>query len=405
MSETPSRFPSMRFSALEMAGSLGDMGTLLPLALGMIVVNGLSAPGLFLAVGIFYIGAGLYYRLPTPVQPMKTIGAYAIATAAAPGQVTAAGLLMAASLLFIGGSGLINAIGRWTPRAAVRGVQLTTGILLLTQGVKFIIGTSSLQTMAGLTEPHLTVQRLGPVPIGVVIGVVFAAATLWLLDSKKFPAGLVVVLGGMALGLLLGDGLGLADASPGFYLPSLTPLGLPSAADFAVALPVLVLPQLPMTLGNAVVANADLSSEYFGKAADRVTPKALCITMAMANVLSFSLGGMPMCHGAGGLAAHYRFGARTAGSNLFIGAVFIVLALVLGPHAVAVANLLPLSVLGVLLLYAGATLAMTIGDLVQRKDLYVALVMLGISLASNLAWGFGVGIVLAWALRSERLSV
>ncbi len=405
MSESPARFPSMRFTSLEMAGSLGDVGTLLPLALGMIVVNGLSAPGLFLAVGLFYIGAGIYFRLPTPVQPMKAIGAYAIATAAAPGQVTAAGLLMAAALLLVGGSGLINAMGRWTPKAAIRGVQLTTGILLLTQGVRFIIGASSLQALAGLTEPHLTVQSLGPVPIGVVIGIVFSAATLWLIDSKRFPAGLVVVLGGLFLGLILGDGQGLAELAPGLYPPTLLPLGLPTAADFAMALPVLVLPQLPMTLGNAVVANADLSSEYFGRAANRVTPRALCISMAMANMLSFLLGSMPLCHGAGGLAAHYRFGARTAGSNLIIGAVFILLALVLGPHAVTVANLMPLSVLGVLLIFAGATLAMTIGDLMQRKDIYVALVMLGISLASNLAWGFGVGIVLAWALRSERLTV
>ena len=239
----PRCFPSMRFSALEMAGSLGDVGTLLPLALAMVLVNGLSAPGLFLAVGIFYIGAGLYYRLPTPVQPMKAIGAYAIATAATAGQIQAAGLLMAASLLLVGGSGLITVIGRWTPKAAIRGVQLTVGVLLLTQGLRFIIGTSTIQALAGRVEPHLAVQGLGPVPIGVFIGVAFAVATFLLMESKRFPAGLVVVVGGMLLGLLLGDGQGLADVEAGFYLPGLLPLGMPAWADFVVALPVLVLPQ------------------------------------------------------------------------------------------------------------------------------------------------------------------
>ena len=114
---------------------------------------------------------------------------------------------------------------------------------------------------------------------------------------------------------------------------------------------------------------------------------------------------MPLCHGAGGLAAHYRFGARTAGSNLIIGLIFVVLALFLGTGILAIVYLIPLSILGVLLLYAGSQLGMTMIDLMSRKDLFVALVMLGITLATNLAVAFLVGIALAYALKSERLSV
>jgi SulP family sulfate permease len=160
-----------------------------------------------------------------------------------------------------------------------------------------------------------------------------------------------------------------------------------------------------MTLGNAVIANADLSFEYFGEASQKVTPKALCVSMALANFGCFLLGGMPLCHGAGGLAAHYRFGARTAGSNLFIGGIFLLLAIFLGPHAVAVVYLIPMSVLGVLLLFAGSQLAMTLLDLQGRKELFVSLVMLGITLAANLAVAFVVGIFLAWTLRWDRLAV
>ena len=172
-----------------------------------------------------------------------------------------------------------------------------------------------------------------------------------------------------------------------------------------MALFVLVLPQLPMTLGNAVVANADLSQEYFGENSQRVTYRALTISMAFANLASAALGGMPICHGAGGLAAHYRFGARTAGSNLIIGAVFILLAVLLGIHALAVIYLIPMAVLGVMLLFAGSQLALTVMDVNTRKDFFVVLTILGITLAVNLAVGFVIGIAMAYALRSDRLDI
>jgi SulP family sulfate permease len=127
--------------------------------------------------------------------------------------------------------------------------------------------------------------------------------------------------------------------------------------------------------------------------------------MALANLLSSTIGGMPLCHGAGGLAAQYRFGARTAGSNLMIGAVFFVLAILLGGDALAIVYLLPLSVLGILLLFAGSQLALTIMDLSNRKDFFVILIMLGITLATNLAAGFLVGIAVAWVLKLEKLNI
>jgi SulP family sulfate permease len=127
--------------------------------------------------------------------------------------------------------------------------------------------------------------------------------------------------------------------------------------------------------------------------------------MALANFMSFLLGGMPLCHGAGGLAANYRFGARTAGSNVIIGFLFIVLALFLGNDVGGVFNLLPMSILGVLLVFAGSQLTLTIMDMDQRKDYFVATLILGITLASNFAAGFIAGMILAWALRWKKLWV
>ena len=127
--------------------------------------------------------------------------------------------------------------------------------------------------------------------------------------------------------------------------------------------------------------------------------------MALANFLSSSIGGMPLCHGAGGLAAHYRFGARTAGSNIMIGVIFAALAVFLGRHCLAIIYLIPLSVLGVLLLFAGLQLALTVLDMKDRKELFVCLTILGITLATNLAAGFIAGISIVYLLKWEKLSV
>jgi len=397
--------PRYRFDRMEIAGSLGDMGTLLPIAIGMILINGLSPTGMFFSIGIFYILSGMYYGITVPVQPMKVIGAYAIATAMTPSQILASSALMGLFLLIIGGTNAITLIGKYTPKPVVRGVQISTGTLLMAQGVKFMIGSSKFQMVRQMAEPYLTVQHMGPVPVGIVIGVVGGVLTLLLLENRKFPAGLVVILGGIFLGLVLGTHEGFDKLNIGIYFPKLLPFGLPAGADFTFAFFALALPQLPMTIGNAVIANTDLSHEYFGKDSRKVTYRSVTISMALANLLSFVVGGMPLCHGAGGLAAHYRFGARTAGSNLMIGVLFLALAFFLGLHALSVVYLLPMAILGVLLVFAGGQLALTVIDMKTRKDLFVSLLILGITLASNLAAGFLVGIVVGYVLKSERLKV
>jgi len=390
---------------MEVAGSLGDLGTLLPLAIGMILINGLNSMGIFISIGLYYIFSGIYFRVTVPVQPMKVIGAYAIATAMTPNQIVASGALMGLFLFVVGATNLITVIGKYVPKPVIRGVQLSTGSLLMAQGVKFIMGTSNFQTLRQLVEPYLRIQQTAGIPVVVIIGIAGGILTLFLLENKKFPAGLVIVAGGMLLGLVIGTHEGFDQIKIGFYLPEILPFGFPSNIDFTFALFALALPQLPMTIGNAVIANADLSAEYFGSDSNKVTYRALTISMALANLFSFIVGGMPLCHGAGGLAAHYRFGARTAGSNLIIGGLFLALAILLGTHALAIVYLIPMAVLGVLLVFAGSQLALTIMDMRERKGLFVTLLILGITLASNLAYGFVAGIAVSYAIKSDRLTV
>lgn len=395
----------IRFNRMEWAGSVGDLGALLPLAFAMIMINGLSPTGLFMSVGLLYIIGGFYFGVPIAVQPMKVVSAYAIAQALSPSVITASGMLLSGLLLFLGLTGLVDFVARIVPRSIIRGVQLSTGILLLTKGATLVMGTNSFQVLRGAVEPFLSVQAIGPVPLSIAIGTVFSVITLFLLNSKRFPAGLVVVLFGALCGVALGAYKSIGDITPGFHLPEFLPFGLPTATDFTFALFALVLPQIPMTVGNAVIANRALSHEYFGNDNGRTSDRSLCVSMGLANAFTSLVGGMPICHGAGGLAAHYRFGARTHGANLIIGGLFVVLAVLFGAESVNIFYLIPMGVLGALLLFAGAQLALTIQDVTARTDLFIILLMLGVTLASNLAWAFGVGVVLHHALRLGNIKV
>jgi len=384
-----------RFDRLELAGSLGDLGTLLPLAIGMIVLCDLQATAVFLLVGLFYILAGGYFGVPTAVQPMKTIGAYAIAAGLSAQQITSAGLWMGVILLLLGLTGLIEIIRKYTPKSTVRGVQLALGVVLLSKGLKLIIEE----------DPSLAIGSVGPVGLGLIIGVLGLVLAFVLLDNKKIPAALVIVALGIVAGLIFGRPLDTLDFRWGLHLPDPLPFGWPDWEVLLWVLPMVVLPQLPMTIGNAILSNVDLSREYFQGDAGRVTVRAATLSQGLANVAAFFFGGMPMCHGAGGLAAHYRFGARTAGSNIIIGAIFVLLALLFGEGIVPVLRVMPLAILGVLLTFAGLQLALMIQDLTDRRDFFVVLLMLGLTLVFNLAVAFLTGIAVACLLKTRWIKV
>ncbi len=386
---------SLRFDRMELAGSLGDLGTLLPLAVGMIVLNQMHATNVLVAVGLFYVLAGLYFKVPVPVQPMKVIGAYAIAAGMTPQQIVSSGLWMGVLVLLLGVTGLIEIIRRYTAKSTVLGIQLAVGMELLVKGLKLIADQ----------DPNLAVQTIGPLNTGLLLGMVGLLLTLFLLNKKKLSAALVLIILGIAAGLLIGKPLDQGVFAWSFHVPTPVPYGWPGWDDLVWVIPVVVLPQLPTTIGNAIISSTDLAHEYFPEKAQRVTNRSVSISQGLANLASFFLGGVPMCHGAGGLAAHYTFGARTAGSSLYIGGICIVLALIFGENIVSVLRLLPISILGVLLTFAGLQLALMIQDLEDRKDLFVALFMLGLALAFNLAVAFIAGISVAYALKSARISV
>ncbi len=381
---------SFRFNRQEAAGAIGDLGTLVPLALGVILLNGVSATGTFFMIGLFYILSGIYFRVPTPVQPMKVITAYAIAnyTVVSSGMVYAGALWMGLILLLLGVTGLIS-LSRHVPKSVVRGVQLGVGTLLMLRGIDFMLSPPAAEYVPAY-QHELASLSIGGISAYVLISLAALLFILLTLDSRRVPSALVVLLAGFAMGYVLyHPPLSLSPALP-------QPLqALPTRQEFVAALFMLALPQLPMTVGNAIVAQQELARSYFGSRAEKVTWRSLSISQGLANLGAFMFSAMPMCHGAGGLAAHYRFGARTAGNNIIIGSFFLGIALLFGRYSVEVLRMLPFSVLGVLLFIAGAELMTMLRDLHTKEELYVPMVMLGITLASNLGWAFAVGLVLA----------
>jgi len=391
---------SYRFDRVEFAGSLGDLGTLIPLSVGMIIITGLKITSVFLIVGLFYILAGIYYRLPIPVQPLKVVAAIAIAF---PGKITvpiisATGFIFGGILLMLAWTGIIDWVAKFFTKPVIRGIQLGLGLILLNKGIGFI------------QDPNLFIQKegmiaaIGGIPMNPLIGIIGGILVLFLLSSKRFPAALVIV----AIGAVIGVTFGALKGVPFDLGPTSFEYALPCVADLWSALFLLVIPQLPLTLGNAIIGTSDATRSMFGDGEEtkRATYRGFATSMGLANLGVGFLSGMPVCHGAGGLAAHYRFGARTGGSNVMIGLVFLIIALVFGKIAINLLSAIPNSILGVLLLFAGLELALLLRDVRERKDLFVAFTIAGISIATkNMGIAFVAGIVVERLIKIRKLEV
>lgn len=361
----------------ELSGSIGDLGTFLPYVLGAISVAGLNPASIFTGFGLFYLFCGWFYRIPMAVQPMKAASAAVLLHNLTPGEVAAAGLIVGATLLLLGLTGLINFIGRITPPAVISGIQVGLGLSLASLGVKMFI-----------SEP--------------LIGWPILLLMLPLLKNRRFPAAIAAVVAGVVLNFLLHPGLSLPSISLGIHLPEIS---LPAAADFNRGFFLAALPQLPLTLANAVLVTTALSRELYGARAARVSDRNLCLTMGAANLIAAPLGGYMMCHGGGGVAAHHRFGGRTRYTSYIIGGILLAIGLFLGKEGASVFALIPEAALGCLLFYSGIDLAVAAKRIEQRQEFYVILAVATLSLAINPAVAFAGGFILAKGLEKKWVKI
>jgi len=388
----------LRFDRVELAGAFGDLGTLLPIVVGMILINKLSPSTVFLAFGLFYLFTGYYYRLPIPVQPLKAVGAIAIAYPALITEpvIGASGIIFGALLLVFALTGMVDKLAKLFTQPVVRGIQLSLGLVFLKKGIELIVSPQVF--LNGLPG------RFAEYHINLIIGIVVFALVLGLLDNKKFPAALVALAAGIISGFALG-GFNEQALSIG---PTRMQVIFPSLQDFWTAFIMLILPQIPLTIGNACVGTADTCTTLFPQSPllSKSTAGKFALTMGIANFPAGFFGAVPMCHGTGGLAAHYRFGARTGGAPVMIGAILVVMALVFGEFGFALLAMIPNSVLGVLLVFAGLELCPLVRSLKGNEEYFVALLITGIALAvPNMAWAFGIGIAVDLFIRKLRIKI
>jgi hypothetical protein len=364
------RLGGNEYNLREFAGAFGDLGTLIPFLVGYITITKMDPVGVLVSFGLFKIIIGLYFKTPIPIQPMKAIGTAAISHAGilSAGAIWAAGLFTGVFWLLMGLTGAVTWIAKLTSRPVVHGIILGLGLGFIREGVRMMEANPALAVLA-------------------------AALTFFLLSHERLPA-MLILLGVGVLATLAAEPTLIGEFSQMTFhvrLPefALTKLG---HSDLLTGVMVLGLPQVALTLGNAVIAIVEENNKLFP--ARPLTVKTVAINHGIMNLVGTSMGGVPMCHGAGGMAAHVRFGARTGGALVILGSVLLCLGLFLGDSIATLFKLFPQTLLGVILMFGGLELAAGMQEhLVQKEERYVMLLTAGLSMW-NMGVGYGAGLVL-----------
>lgn len=354
----------------------------MPFVVAYISVLKMDPMGILFAFGASMVVCGLYYKTPFPVQPMKAIGAVAAVQAAqtavvTPEAVYAAALVTGLIWLVLGLTGLSSRVAKLVPQPVVAGIVLGLGFGFMLEGVKLMQSSW-------------------------LVAVVGGAGTLLLLKNRKFPAMFALLAFGAAAGayqrpdlLAALAGSSIAVRLPDFALPSI------GWSDLFVGAVLLALPQVPLTLGNAVIAVKEENNRLFPQAP--VSENGVSVSTGMMNLFSSAVGGIPMCHGAGGMAGHIAFGARTGGAVVILGAVLLVLAVFFSGSVEHLLQLLPAAVLGVILFLTGVQLALgSLPSQSSKAHAFVTLAVAGVAMW-NVAIAFAVGLVLWQFAKRGRL--
>ena len=360
----PSTGRPFGFGPGEWSGAFGDLGTLLPLTLGAIAVAGLAPTPVFLGFAVFLVASALIYRLPIPVQPMKAVAAVMLTTQVAPEAVALSGIMIGIVLLGLGASGWISKVVRLVPQSVLAGLQLGLGMAL---------AIVAFELMAG----------------AYVIALVTLAILAIGLRYTQIPVVPVALAAMIGLGMVFGVPGIAVTADAGFAFPS-----WPDPNAWLEATANLVLPQLALTFTNAILLTALIAGDHFREQAAHVTPRRLCLTTGFANLALTPFGALPMCHGAGGLAAHHRFGARSGGALVILAAVLAAIALVPGDIGYALLAAIPLAGLGALLLVTAGALIFTRRVFDSRPSCWPVIAVTGlVVLAVDPFWGLVAGML------------
>jgi MFS superfamily sulfate permease-like transporter len=362
--------PALQFSLSELAGAFGDFGTIIPLILAVALVTSMNIGAMLLFFGIWYIITGYYYGLPIPIEPMKAIAVIVIAERLGAGEIAAAGLILGVLFLLMSYGPLLLWLEAAIPTAVTRGIQLGLALLLVKTSVGFII-----------SDPLFSVT-------GITIVLVFLVLILYQ-DSIPDLSALIIIIAGVTAGVVI-NGL------PQMQLLTFPAPVIPSPADYVNAIYELVPSQALLTVTNAILATALLTKDLFRR---EVPAPNLSRSIGIMNLISVPLGGFPMCHGAGGLAGQYRYGARTGIANIIAGLIFIVLAFFFA--SADLLTFIPVGFFGALLLFV----ALEMGKYSLRTELLPVTILIGvIALVISMTIAFLAGIAAAYLIHKSGLA-
>lgn len=351
----------------ELSGAFGDIGTDLPLIVGMILASGLNSANVLIAYGLMHITTAIIYGIPMPVQPLKAVAMIVIAQKISPDVIYGGGLAIGVVMLLLTVTGLVDLIARYIPRVVVRGIQFGLGIQLSMIALKEYVLSDSIN--------------------GIIIAIVAFIITLLLMGNRKYPPAIFVILIGVVYSLFAHFDMLSTIRPVAAKLPS---LHIPQWTDILTGFLILALPQIPLSIGNSIIATNRIAGDLFPE--KKITVRKISFTYSIINLINPFLGGIPTCHGSGGMAGHYAFGARTGGSVIIYGSMFLILGLFFSNSFQAVVHIFPLPVLGIILLFEGLWLMMFIKDIIDsKKSFFIAL--LTALLAAFLPYGYLIAMV------------
>ncbi|MBA3341500.1 MAG: transporter [Gemmatimonadaceae bacterium] len=362
----------IRFDRNELAGAFGDIGTDLPLIIGMILASGMHSSSVLVMFGLMQYVTAVSYGMPMPVQPLKAVAVIVITQKVAPGLIYGGGLAIGVVMLLLTVTGAITWLTRVVPRAVVRGLQFGLGIQLSLLALRDYVQSDGAR--------------------GYLLAAVAFAIIIVLLGNRRVPPALIVIGLGVAYAFVFNLNGGLLADALGFTLPQVRTVTMDEVvAGFVL----LTIPQIPLSLGNSVLATRQAAEDLFPE--KRIGVRKLSLTYAAMNLVNPWFGGVPTCHGSGGLVGHYTFGARTGGSIIIYGSLFLVLGLFFANGFEQVVRIFPLPMLGVLLLFEGVALMQLVRkDGLERDEFFVALLVALI--ANGLPYGYAVALVVGTAV-------
>jgi len=369
----------IRFDRNELAGAFGDIGTDLPLILGIISATNVDVASTFIMFGAMQILTGIIYGIPMAVQPLKAMAVIVISQKVSANVLYGGGLSVGIAMLLLTISGLLSLLNRYIPKVAIRGIQVGLGISLSTLAItKYITGNSIYDYILPLVS-------------------VLIILILW--NNRRYPSSLIVIVFGIIYALIFNVNPVKVVSGVGIGLPV---FNIPNVEDIINGFFLLALPQIPLSMSNSVFATSKTAEDLFPDR--RIGITKIGFTYSLMNLINPFFCGIPTCHGTGGLVGQYNFGGRTGGSVIIYGSLYIIIGLFFSESFSEIIKIFPFSILGVILLFEGIGLISFIRDMAEdRENLMITLLVAIIS--ANMKNGYLVGLIfgtVVWYLNEWR---